>query len=385
MKVGDIVGGRFEITEVAKGARPRGVDRETGLRVIVPDVYRLFFLDVVAMRGMAELVRVLDDPRLTRVLSIDPLVLEEPPEQAPLTDREWIDAAIELLDVLCSLQREGVHASPWEASALRGPQGIEVRVAAPSEPGLHFFANDRMAIDHQLRWWLRDRIGSQALADAIAALSTTSPAALRDGLAPLASHRGAARAKEIEAPSHDEPLPSTTIDFDRAVALGEEMLGGVDRLWGRDYVVFGLAAAYHHRGCVAWQRGEPDRALADLDRAIELDPHARYLTTRALCAEALGDLELAGSLHDRAVRAIGKPSVIDPDGARILLLEAGTDPLRRIARDAARTHHARGALRARRGDFEGALADLEEAERRDPSERVTRALAVLRARAASGA
>jgi tetratricopeptide (TPR) repeat protein len=111
------------------------------------------------------------------------------------------------------------------------------------------------------------------------------------------------------------------MDFDLAIRLGEAELdeqlgsspGREDRL---PFVMVPLAAAYHHRACVAWSRGDRDQAARDLARAIELDAHARYLTTAALWSEAGGDLDAAAEHHDRAVAATLAPVgwYVDDDG-----------------------------------------------------------------------
>ncbi|MEM9075224.1 MAG: hypothetical protein AAGE52_42400, partial [Myxococcota bacterium] len=80
-----------------------------------------------------------------------------------------------------------------------------------------------------------------------------------------------------------------------------------------------------------------------LDRCLELDPHAQYLTTRALFAEQLGDPG-AAEFHDRAVAAVDPPGTF-------------RDPRPRRARDRARTFTARAAFRAKHGDLEGAAED----------------------------
>lgn len=360
-----LVAGRFELTHWEKFRAHRGVDRQTGATVLLPRAVLAGFLDLEAMRVMAEVARDLGDARVAAVLHVDPVVLEGPPGEFPkLRAASWVDAAIELADVVGALGRAGVLADCTDAWVVGGDDELSVRLPAPTvAPGLHFRPHDWPPMT-SVAAWLRDRLGRwscvrgfvpRALKEAVRRLPSHDPGAFVAALAEHATPRGVERARTLEPFAGPARPP---IDFDRAIASGERELRevGADP-HRRPYVALPLAAALHHRGCVAWARGDRDAAVADVDRALALDPHARYLTTRALFAEALGDEPGAASFHDRAVAAIQSPEIVHG----IALLEPGADPPPRAARDAARTLHARGVARARRGDLEAAERDLEAA------------------------
>jgi tetratricopeptide (TPR) repeat protein len=385
----ELVGGRFEIAPPSKFEVRAGVDRETGAPVFVQSDFGSpytppFFLDDVAISCMAETVRELEDPRVAEVLWLDPVVIAAPPgPQETLTTAEWLEAAIEVIDVLVLLARRGVCAEPFRTWARRGSDRVEVKVLAPTPPQLQILPWQELTLPAEIERWLRQVFSRHRedvraeVGSALKALPTDDGEAFLAGLAAHATPRGAARAREIAMPTR-LPRVAGPLDFDRAVDAGEERLAQEhgNRGSGGRYTAYGLAAAYHHRACVAWEGGHRERALADLDRAVAIDPHTRYLTTRGLYARAFGDVEGARDLFDRAVAAI--PPHREP-GERWRVDEQ-QDTQERAARDAARTLHARAALRATEGDAAGALADLEEAGRRCSSAPIERALAALRAR-----
>ncbi|MBS0447613.1 MAG: aspartyl protease family protein [Proteobacteria bacterium] len=97
------------------------------------------------------------------------------------------------------------------------------------------------------------------------------------------------------------------------------------------------AAGYARRGAASIARRDYARALADLDRACELDPQAAaYLALRGKVRVALGDPARALQDYDAALR-------IDPSDSDARL--------------------QRAELRQRRNDRAGALADLDELDR----------------------
>jgi tetratricopeptide (TPR) repeat protein len=165
-------------------------------------------------------------------------------------------------------------------------------------------------------------------------------------------------------------MRSPSFDVDSAIVLGEAELADASRSeWARKQTRFDLAALLHHRACVSMEAGA--QAIADLERAIAIDPHPEYLTTLALAHERDDTQEAARALHDRAVDAIARVSLTseEPDADR--------DARPSFPRRAARSLEARGAFRATHGDREGALADLRASLAMHPSASVERRLAKL--------
>jgi tetratricopeptide (TPR) repeat protein len=102
------------------------------------------------------------------------------------------------------------------------------------------------------------------------------------------------------------------------------------------------AEAYKNRGTARHARGDIDQALADFDRALELNPrYAEAYTNRGMVRYGRGDLEGAIEDFDRALE-------FTP------------------GRGAAPIHDNRGA--ARHGDFDGAIADFSRALEIDPGD-----------------
>jgi tetratricopeptide (TPR) repeat protein len=138
-------------------------------------------------------------------------------------------------------------------------------------------------------------------------------------------------------------------DYDRAIELDSDD-----------------AAAYYNRGITHYDRGDLDEAIADYDRAIELDPdYAAAYNNRGIARKAQGDLEGAIADYDRAIE-------LDPDDAVAYynrgiarkaqgdLEGAITDYYRAIELDSdyAAAYNNRGNARYAQGDLEGAIADF---------------------------
>jgi lipoprotein NlpI len=71
-----------------------------------------------------------------------------------------------------------------------------------------------------------------------------------------------------------------------------------DRLSGNN-----LAIAFHNRGIARTRMGEYDAAIADLDKAIRVNPQAaRAFTSRGIAWHAQGDYERAIADYDAAIR-----------------------------------------------------------------------------------
>jgi tetratricopeptide (TPR) repeat protein len=117
-----------------------------------------------------------------------------------------------------------------------------------------------------------------------------------------------------------------------------------------------LAAARHQRACAAYAERDFKSALRDLNKAIALDPWTRYLVTRGVVREAVGDRPGARADYDRAVteaRASGRPWAEDPIAA--------WEDFEEGAFEGARALYARGVARLKAMDIDGACADLDEA------------------------
>ncbi len=385
---------RFEITDTPKGAVPSGVDRETGARVLFPEPrWGDYFLDVTAMRAQARLVRELDDPRVARVLSVDPVVLEAAPAEHPLiAHREIIDAAIELVDVTSRLMHAGVGVSPSLAWIERDERGV-ARIRVPAPIGgfwLHELHPRRWHADGAVSGiggWVRRmtkeaagraRSAPRGLLACVRALPHDDTRALLAALAPYASDpdRALRRAADIvPLPARPRPL----IDLEAGIEAGERAFAAIDQLPERlrRFVIWPLAAAHHHRGCLAWERGDRDAARREVARAIELDPYARYLTTAALFAERCGETALAAELHDRAVSVIQPVPEPGPHGI-VVWTSDYEEPPWYAAPHEARTLHARGVFHAKHGRLAEALADLEASVARHSTEAAECALSFVR-------
>jgi len=102
------------------------------------------------------------------------------------------------------------------------------------------------------------------------------------------------------------------------------------------------AATLNNRG-VAWKtKGDLDRALADYDEAIRLDPGlANAYNNRGAALGAKGEFDAAMRSFDTAIR-------LDPGLSRAYV--------------------NRGLARQARGDLDGALADFDQASAKDPSD-----------------
>jgi tetratricopeptide (TPR) repeat protein len=134
------------------------------------------------------------------------------------------------------------------------------------------------------------------------------------------------------------------------------------------------ADSYINRG-IAWYRsGNLDRAIADYGEAIRLDPNDAYAyNDRALALRAKGDLDAAIADHDHALRLDPKEASLYTN--RGLAWQDKGDLDRAIADfDEALRHNSSDALAYNKralawqakGDFVHAIADFDEAIRVDP-------------------
>jgi len=119
-------------------------------------------------------------------------------------------------------------------------------------------------------------------------------------------------------------------DYDRAMADLDEAI----RLDPK------YANAYNNRGVVHGSKGDDDRAIADYDRAIRLDPkYATAYNNRGFAYAGTGDYDRAMADLDDAIR-------LDPKLAN--------------------AYNNRGIAHGSKGDYERAIADYDQAVRLDP-------------------
>jgi tetratricopeptide (TPR) repeat protein len=131
-------------------------------------------------------------------------------------------------------------------------------------------------------------------------------------------------------------------DADRcANATGREGLAACDRVIASAKIVgSGLAFAYHNRGLAELEAGDYDRAIADFDASIRLDPtSAPTFNNRGSAWYAKGD-------PDRAIADFDKAIQLDPAYAF--------------------AYHNRGEIWKDKGDFDRAIADYGKAISFDP-------------------
>jgi len=97
----------------------------------------------------------------------------------------------------------------------------------------------------------------------------------------------------------------------------EPLWGGINGAALSKFVV-----AYNIRGIAYWQKGDNDRAIADFDKAIELDPKdANPYYNRGLAYLKKGE-------HDRAITDLRKALTLDPanEGFKKVLSGLGETP-----------------------------------------------------------
>lgn len=133
-------------------------------------------------------------------------------------------------------------------------------------------------------------------------------------------------------------------------------------------------AAYLNRGGAYRAKGDFDRAIADLDEALHLDPRsAAALIERASVFHSKGDLDRAIGDYDRAIAAW--PQSAAPFYGRGEVYRAKDDLDRAVANydralqldaNLAAAYVSRAEVYRRKGDLDRALADVSEALKRDP-------------------
>ena len=161
-------------------------------------------------------------------------------------------------------------------------------------------------------------------------------------------------------------LPRLYPDWDDVVADGEVLLKNEAR--NPDYFRLPLAAAYHQRASRAWARGDVPAALDDAERAIALDNHAPYHTTRAVLLDAQNRRTEAGEAISKVCEILEGP----PKPRRPWQEEEPDDSAER-----ARALLTRGIFALRDRRLDEAEADLRRAAELHPTSLSTRALSAL--------
>ncbi len=140
------------------------------------------------------------------------------------------------------------------------------------------------------------------------------------------------------------------------------------------FVGVSIRDAYYNRGAAKIEKGDLDGAIADYNRAIELNPKdARAYYNRGIAKRAKGDLDGAIADFSRAIeldpkyaiaynnRGIAKDDKGDLDGAIADYNRAiELDPKHAVA------YNNRGFDKEARGDLDGAIADYNRAIELDP-------------------
>jgi tetratricopeptide (TPR) repeat protein len=136
-------------------------------------------------------------------------------------------------------------------------------------------------------------------------------------------------------------------DYDEALRIGKPP---VPVLW----FSYGKRAGYFHR------RGQLDRAIADYTEAIRLVPSSEHLARRAVVLIQAGRLDEAIADSDKAIETLTRDAVRvakDPGFASLVNV---------YERQKADSYINRGAAYKGKGQLDRALADFDEAIRREP-------------------
>ncbi|MDI3291385.1 hypothetical protein [Polyangium sp. 15x6] len=399
-----------------------GTDRQSGARVQVhPRGYAFDWTHELATETVARVVQSLALPYTVPVLHVGPgIVFAEPPPARPwpsLGIEAAAACALQACEVAARLHARGCGPLVFGPSHLRLVEQDghwQIRWLVPGIEDLDLYEALELAKDHDRehrhpRWdWGIDPIQHDLwqiawfffslLAVDRSAGETLDPApreafrtllGMLDGGPEAAGVKDAASLAGVFAVLARVPsarvqglpvvraLPRLYPDWDVVIADGEALWKSDSLPRGhRDYVRLPLAVAYHQRASRAWARGEHGAALADVDRALEIDDHAPYHTTRAVLLDAQ-------NRRDEARAAIAMAFTMDAEakerGFRTPDEQAAWEKAKDVER--ARAHLTRGMFALRAGSLDEAEADLRRAEELAPNALSTRALAaVARAR-----
>ncbi len=161
------------------------------------------------------------------------------------------------------------------------------------------------------------------------------------------------------------------LDFDARIVSCSRL---IER--GRQETKSNQITAYMNWGAAYRAKGDFDRALADLDKALQLYPNsARALTERASIYHAKGEFDRAIADYDKALQ-IDKDSAAAHGGRAKAYRGKGDlnraladfDEALKLDPKSALTHIDRGAIYQAEGDFDRAIADYDEAIQFDPND-----------------
>jgi tetratricopeptide (TPR) repeat protein len=134
-----------------------------------------------------------------------------------------------------------------------------------------------------------------------------------------------------------------------------------------------LAPPYHNRGNIYWHRGEYDSAIANFTEAIRLDPKFdEAYQNRANVLKTRGDLDGAMSDLNAAIRINPKSGLAYSTRGEVWRLRGDLDRSLSDLNFAIKYHHGpllytrRGDTWRYKGDLDRALADFDKAIRLDP-------------------
>lgn len=137
-----------------------------------------------------------------------------------------------------------------------------------------------------------------------------------------------------------------------------------------------LARIYVNSGMAWHDRGDNDRAIADYDQAIKLDPiNAKAYDNRGNARKAKGQSDLAVADFDQAIKLdpnnaiayFNRGSIWDDRGDDDRAL-ADYDQAIKLKPDYAKAYNNRGLIREAKGDLALAIADLDQAIRARPND-----------------
>lgn len=408
---------RLWYERIAPGLTPKdefwlaGVDRQTGARVkIYPRDHTPTWVKDLAFEAVARRVQALASPYTVPVLHVGPgVIFAEPPPVQPrpaLPIERAAVCAFQACELTARLHAEGCGRLGFGPSHLRLVEeggDWQIRWLIPGIAELDLYealelADDRGKESSHPRWdWKFDPIqhdlwqlaffffsllaadaqrGEGLDPDRAEALRTL--ARIRDEGPEAAGVRDAASMAGLFAVLAGSPatraetlpvvraLPRLYPDWDEVIAEGEALLQSESRHLG--YIRLPLAVAYHQRASRAWARGDLEAALGDVDRALALDDHAPYHTTRAVLLDASNRRAEARAALAAAFEADARPKSTWNRGEEDEIIE-------NVER--ARAHLTRGLIALRDGALEEAEADLRRAEALDATPLSARALAAV--------
>ncbi|TKD00910.1 hypothetical protein [Polyangium fumosum] len=401
-----------------------GSDRQAGGQVYIhPRGEAYAWAEDLAIEAVARRVQALASPYTVPVLQVGPgIVFAAPPPACPrpsLPIEAAAACALQACDVVARLHEQGCGRLGFGPSHLRLVEqsgDLQVRWLVPGVADLDLLealetTDDCEAEAMHPRWGLNvDPIQHDLWQLAffffsLLAMDTRAQAALepdrREALRTLTQIRdGGPEAGGIQDAAAMaglftvlarlpragvEPLPVVRVlprlypDWDEVIVEGEAMLEEArlqrERDSHRDWVVYvklPLAAAYHQRASRAWARGDVGAALGDVDRALALDDHAPYHTTRAVLLDMLDRRTEARAAIATAFKVDARQENTQPPWG-----EQDTDNNAKNV-ERARAHLTRGILALRERSLDAAEEDLRRAEELDPTPASARARAAVR-------